>query len=83
MIDSTATIGGWVAHIAFWVLIALGAGFGMLGRMAVAVFVALWLAGLILLPRITLWSGPLVTSWIAVLDIVLVFLVLKGDERLQ
>jgi hypothetical protein len=28
------------------------------------------------------WGGALVTPWIAVLDIVLVFIVAKGDVRL-
>jgi len=44
--------------------------------------VVFWLAGYIGLPRISYWTGPFVTSWVAVLDIVLVFIVFKGDVRL-
>jgi hypothetical protein len=46
------------------------------------VLVALYLAGNVALPRIAWWTGPLVASWVAVLDIVLVFIVFSGDVRL-
>jgi hypothetical protein len=75
-------IGAWIAQLAFWVLIALGIGYGALSKKGAAIFVAFWLAGYIGLPRISYWTGPFVTSWVAMLDIVLVFIVFKGDVRI-
>ena len=70
-----------VAQIVFWVLIALGAGSGGLSRRAAIAFIVLWLAGYVGLPRISPFVGLFVTSYVAVLDIVLVFLLFKGDVR--
>jgi hypothetical protein len=72
----------WIAHLAFWVLLVLGISYGAVGKRAATVFVAVWLAGYVGLPRIAWWTGPFVTSWVAVLDIVLVFVVFKGDVRI-
>ena len=73
------SIGYWVAHLAFWILIAFGAA--VLGTRRVAVFLALWLAGY----AGSLWlqqGASLFMSYVAVLDIVLVLMVFKGDIRL-
>ena len=75
-------IAALVAQLAFWVLLVLGVVNGVLKKRGAAVFVSLWLAGYIGLPRIAWWTGPFVTSWVAVLDIVLVFMIFKGDVRL-
>jgi hypothetical protein len=71
-----------IAQIAFWVLIVTGISYGWLSKKAAAIFVVFWLAGYIFLPRISYWTWPLVASWVAVLDIVLVFIVFKGDVRI-
>jgi uncharacterized membrane protein YGL010W len=81
VIDSAA-VGAWIAQIAFWVLIALAIGSDALSKKAAAVFVVCWLAGYIGLPRISWWTGSFVTSWVAVLDIALVFIVFKGDVKI-
>ena len=75
-------IGAMVAHAAFWVLLIIGSASGTLKNLWAAVFVLLWGTGYIVLPRIAWWTGPLVTSWVAILDIALVFIVFKGDVRL-
>ena len=75
-------VGAVVAQLAFWVLLVLGVSYGALKKIGTGVFVLLWLAGYIGLPRITWWTGPFVTSWVAMLDIVLVFIVFKGDVKL-
>jgi hypothetical protein len=75
-------VGAWIAHLAFCVLLALGMGYGELGRKRAALFIALWLAGYVGLPRISWWTALLVTPYVAMLDIVLVFVVFKGDVRL-
>jgi hypothetical protein len=75
-------IGGWIAQLAFWVLLALGMSDGTLSRRAAPLFVALWLVGHMGLTRIAWWAGPLATSWVAVLDVALVLLIFKKDVRL-
>ena len=81
MIGSSA-VAGWIAQIVFWALILLGVGSGELGIRGAAIFVAVWLAAYIGLPLVSFGSLFLTPS-VAVLDVVLVFLVLKGDVRLN
>jgi hypothetical protein len=81
MIGGSAAIGGWIAQLVFWVLIAIGAGSRELGLKAVALFVVMWLAGFFGLPRLSL-GAMLFSPYTAVLDIVLVFLIFKGDVKL-
>jgi hypothetical protein len=77
----SAVLAGWIARLAFWCLVLWGALSGELrGRLAAA-FLILWLAGMFGLPHLPNGAG-LVTSFVAVLDIALVFIVLKGDVRL-
>jgi len=69
---------GIVAHIVFWILLVLGARerglrFGL-------VFVGLWLAGYFV-TQSSMTGAFLFGSWVAVLDIALVLIVLKGDLR--
>jgi len=75
-------VGAWIAQCAFWILLALGITYGELSRKAAAGFVVAWLAGYMGLPRISWWTAPLATSWVAALDIALVFIVFKGDVRI-
>lgn len=81
MIDSPL-VGTFIAHAAFWVLLVIGIVQGALGRVTAGVFLGLWLAGYIVLPRLAWWTYGFVTPWVAVLDIVLVLAVYKGDVRL-
>jgi len=81
MVGSGA-IGSVIAQLAFWILLVVGVLFGHLSKVKAAVFVVLWLVGSFGLPRVAWWASSLVTSWIAILDIVLVFIVFKGDVRL-
>lgn len=77
----SAGIAGWIAHIAFWVLLPCGWLWDELGAPAVAGFLFLWLVGLFGLPYLP-FGGSLSTSFVAVLDITLVFIIFKGDVRL-
>ena len=77
----SALIAAWIAHVAFWVLLAYGWFFDELGPKGLAVFVALWLAGMFGLPFIP-YGAALFSSFVAVLDIALVFIIFKGDVRL-
>ena len=74
----SAVIASWIAHGAFWILLALGTT--ELRRRTAAVFVALWLIGYVAFGR--LGVGGFFVSYVAVLDIALVFIVYKGDVRL-
>ena len=80
MIGSQAA-GAWIAQLVFWAVIGLGVFTDSLNKKVAAVFVALWIAGYFGLPRIS-W-GLFITPYVAVVDIVLVFLVFKGDIRLS
>jgi hypothetical protein len=75
-------IGAVVAQMAFWVLLALGVVNGALAKLGAAIFVVLWVASCVGLSRVAWWTGPLVTSYVAMLDIVLVVIVIKRDVKL-
>jgi hypothetical protein len=71
-----------IAQIAFWIVLVVGLAFGELRWPAAALFVVLWIAGYLGLPRLFGSGDLLMTSYVAVLDIALVFLVFKRDVRL-
>jgi hypothetical protein len=75
-------VAAWIAQGAFWVLIALGVVFGEIRARAAIFFVGLWLIGYIALPRIVPNGALFVTSYLAIVDIILVFIIFKGDLRL-
>ena len=77
----SALIAAWIAHVAFWVLLAYGWFWDELGPKGLAVFVVLWLAGMFGLPFIP-YGAALFSSFVAVLDIALVFKIFQGDVRL-
>jgi len=77
----SAGLAAWIAHITFAVVLFLG--WDELGLSRV-VFVLLWLAGFAAQHVIT--SGPapaLFAPFVALLDVVLVFTVFKGDVKLR
>ena len=75
----TPLIAAWVAHVAFWVLLALAVK-AKRWRI-IGVFVALWVLGYVASGQIAALS-LFFMSFVAVLDIVLVFIVLRRDIRL-
>ncbi len=71
---------GFVAHVVFWAVLLVGSA--ELGRRVGAVFVALWVIGYVgsrWIPS----GGFLFVSYVAVLDVVLIFLLLKSGIRLR
>ena len=73
--------GTLIAHAAFWVILIYGWSSGEIGAKGAMIFLILWTAGLFALPLI--FSGvPLLTPFVAILDIALVLMVFKGDVRL-
>ena len=71
----------WIAHVAFWSLIVWGVVSGELRKRSAAVFVMVWFAAPYALQYLPYGLG-LFSSLVAVLDIVLVFMIFKGDVRL-
>lgn len=80
MIGSVA-IAGFVAQAAFWILLVWGAIGAALRWRAIAAFITLWIAGRAALP-FTPYGLTLFTPYLAVLDIVLVLMIFKGDIRI-
>jgi hypothetical protein len=72
-------VGWWIAHVAFWVLLALAAKAAR--WRTVGVFVALWVIGYVATGQIAALR-LFFMSFVAVLDIALVFIVLRRDIRL-
>ena len=72
-------VGWWIAHIAFWALIGLAAQDSR--WRAIAVFLMLWVAGYVASGWIAA-LGLFFMPYVAVLDIALVFIVLRGDVRI-
>lgn len=70
-----------IAHVAFWIFLAYGWIWGEVRTAGIAVFLALWAAGLFGLPLLV-YGAALFSSYVAVLDIILVFLVFNGDVKL-
>ncbi len=76
-----STVAAFIGHAAFWGLLVAGVLAGELRLRSCAIFFCLWL--------IALFAGPYRPYWlpfstcVAVLDIVLVFAVAKGDVRLS
>lgn len=81
MVGSPA-VAAWIAQLAFWVLLALGAFYGELSRRSIVTFVVLWTAGYFGLPRLSASGALFVPPYIALLDIALVWIVFKGDIRI-
>jgi hypothetical protein len=71
---------GWIAHIAFVVLVVLGGAFGELGPRALAVTLAIWCAVFVTARYVPVFPASTI---VAVLDIVLVFVIFKGDVKLR
>ena len=77
----SAAIGAFVAHLVFWVLLVYGWFSDDIGPRGIALFLILWLGGMIGL-RFVAQGDILFPSFVALLDIALVFLIFKGDVRL-
>jgi hypothetical protein len=77
----SAAVAAWIAHVTFWLLLGYGSAWDEIGPRGAAVFVGLWLLGYFGLPFLP-FGGGMFFSWVALLDIALVFVVFKGDLRI-
>ena len=73
---------GLIAHIGFWIFLAYGWMWDEIGLGAASLFLSLWIAGWLGLPYF-FDAAALFSSYVAVLDIALVFLIFKGDVKLR
>jgi hypothetical protein len=80
MIGSPA-VAAFIAFWGFWILLVVGAVRGEIRFKGITILLGLWLGGFVGL-RYVPDLGSLFTSYVAVLDIALVFVVFKGDVRL-
>ena len=74
-------VAAWIAHVSFWVLVGRGWMSGDLGIRGMTIALALWLTAYIGLPFLP-YGAALVPSFVAVVDIALVFVIFKGDVRI-
>jgi hypothetical protein len=76
-------VASFVAHVSFWFLLAYGWLTRTLGLVPAAIFVALWMVGALGMPYLPYEPArAMFSSFVAVLDIALVFVIFKGDVRL-
>ena len=74
-------IGPWIALVAFWCLLAVAWFAGEPELRWRVGFVVIWEAGNLALGY--LGYGALFPSFVAVLDVTMVFMIFKGDVRLS
>jgi len=83
----SAGVAAWAAQVVFGTLLLLGMVWGDLGIKCALVFAVLWIAGYFLLPLLPFGGvsglgAAFFSPYVALLDIVLAFVVLKGDVPL-
>ena len=71
-------LAGYIAHGAFWTLLAWGLFTAELRRRGAFIAILFWIAGYFILPRVP-YGAALFSSFVALLDIVLVLVIFKGD----
>lgn len=77
----SAGIGAIIAHVAFWVLLAYGWFWDEITARGIAIFLLLWIAGYLVLGFIP-YGRDAFFSWVALLDVAMVFIIFKGDVKL-
>ena len=73
-------VAGWIAYLAFWILLVYGWAVDELHTPAMTIFVVLWIAARFGLTY--LGAGAFFITCVAVLDIALVFMIFKADVPL-
>lgn len=74
-------VAAWIAHVAFWVLLAHGWMAGEMGMRGTIIALSLWLSAYLGLPFLPYGSG-LFPAFVALVDIALVFVIFKGNVRI-
>jgi len=72
-----------IAHLVFWGLLVYGWAMDALSAVQAAVVIVLWAIGAVGLPYVPYEPAhAMFSSFVAVLDIALVFMIVRGDVRL-
>ena len=77
MVGSIA-IAAFIAHAAFWTLLFWGWFAAEMRLRGVVIVVLFWIAGYFFLPALP-YGAAMFSSFVALLDIVLVLVIFKGD----
>jgi hypothetical protein len=77
----SAAVAAFLAHGAFWLLLIYGWFWEEVTWRGLLVFLILWATGLYFVPRLFDASVPF-SSYVAILDVALVFQTFKGDVKL-
>lgn len=77
----SAAVAAFIAHGAFWLLLVYGWFWEEVTWRVALTFLVLWAAGLYAVPRLFDASVPF-SSYVAILDVALVFQIFKGDVKL-
>jgi hypothetical protein len=72
---------GLLPQILFCILLAAGWYLGRLGGRQILTFLAVWLAGVLAAGLFPLMS-PLFTAYVALIDVVLILVIFKGDIKI-
>jgi hypothetical protein len=76
-------VAAFIAYVAFWGLLVYGLATGDLSMRRAAIVVLIWLSGRFGLPHLPYEvAHGLFPSYVAVLDIGLVYVIFRGDIRL-
>ena len=77
----SAAVAAFIAHGAFWLLLVYGWFWGEVTWRGLLIFLGLWATGLYAIPQLFDASVPF-SSYVAILDIALVFRIFKADVKL-
>ena len=77
----SAGIAALIAHVGFWLPLAYGWFWEEVGPRGIALFLLLWVGGMFGL-RLVPYGDGMFSSFVALLDIALVFIIFKGELRL-
>jgi hypothetical protein len=75
-------IAAWIARVAFWCLIPWGVVSGELGVRSCVIFLAVWTAAFVGFDYLPVPYSGMFPSFVALLDVVLVLIIVKGDVRI-
>jgi hypothetical protein len=77
----SSAIAAWIGHVVFWVLVVWGWATDSLSVRAAIIVSLLWIVPFLCLDFVP-WAAPFFSPYVAAIDIILVFLMFKGDIRL-
>jgi hypothetical protein len=77
----SSAVAAWIAHIVFWVLVVWGWATESLGVRSAVIVALLWIVPFLCLEFVPS-AARFFSPYVAVVDIILVFALFKGDIRL-